>query len=231
MDHWGRRARGPLAWRSRLRRQRRRRLTRAPTPARRPRRKRSRAASSRSCGPVMSTTSTAARPTTRWAISSATRRRSTLYSYKPDDARDDGAGPGRGRSAGLRGRQDRHGQDQAGRQVLAAVQTTKSTSEDVKYAIERGFFTSVATGFTRRTSRTSRAPRSASRPAPKIEGIETPDDHDARAQVQAPGRRRDGRRRAGLPARPRRCRRSTPRSSTPRRRRPTARTSSRPART
>ena len=39
------------------------------------------------------------------------------------------------------------------------------TSEDVKYAIERGFFTSVATASRRPTSATSRAPRSASKPA------------------------------------------------------------------
>ena len=68
-----------------------------------------------------------------------------------------------GRPAGLRGRQDRHGQDQAGRQVLAAVSDHAVTSADVKYAIERGFFNTVGDRLhARPTSATSRARRSAS---------------------------------------------------------------------
>ena len=44
----------------------------------------------------------------------------SLYGYKPEDADQRGPGPGRVRSADLRGRQDRHGEDQVRRQVLAA---------------------------------------------------------------------------------------------------------------
>ena len=83
----------------------------------------------------------------------------------------------------------------------------------------------------RPTTATSRAPRSASKPGTKISGITTPDDHDARPEVQARGRRRAWPRARSAYRPPRPCPRSTPRSSTPRRRRPTARTSSRPART
>ena len=129
-------------------------------------------------------------------ICNATQKQ--LYSYKPDDGADDGAGPRRGRSAGLRGRQDRHGQDQAGRQVLAAVRQGQVTSEDVKYAIERGFFTSVATGFTQSYYADLEGAKVGVKPGTKISGITTPDDQTLVLKFKRAGRRRDGRRRPGL---------------------------------
>ena len=73
------------------------------------------------------------------------------------------------------------------------------TSADVKYAIERGFFTSVASGFTRPTTRTSRAPRSAWMRARRSRASRRRTT-DARPEVQARGRRRDGRRCARVSA-------------------------------
>ena len=104
------------------------------------------------------------------------------------------------------------------------------TSKDVKYAIERGFFSSVATG-SRVLLRGHRRRRGRRRsPARRSRASRRRTTRRSSSSSQGDGRR-DGRRRARPTARPRRCRRSTPRSSTRRRRRPTARTRSRPART
>ena len=131
MDHRGRRSRGPLARRSRLRRQRHgggRRQEQAPTPARRASRRQD---GRQADGPVdRRRRSHRLRPDLLpdGSISSATRRRSSCTRTSPTTATDDGPGPRRRRPAGLRGRQDRHGQDQARRQVLAAVRTNTVTS-------------------------------------------------------------------------------------------------------
>ena len=122
-------------------------------------------------------TSTAVGPTTRWATSSATRRRSRCTPTSPTTATTMVPGPRRGSAGGLRGRQDRHGQDQAGREVLAAVQTTRSRPADVKYAIERGFFNSVANGFTQSYYGDLEGAKVGVKPGTKITGITTPDDY------------------------------------------------------
>ena len=57
-----------------------------------------------------------------------------------------GAGPRRGQAGDLRGRQDRHGQAQAGRHVLHAGEP-RGDLKDVKYAIERAFTANVANGY------------------------------------------------------------------------------------
>ncbi len=161
-------------------------------------------------------------------ICNATQKQ--LYSYKPDDGAKMVPGPGRGRSAGLRGRQDRHGQDQEGRQVLAAVQQ----GSHLRRRQVRDRARLLHLGGQRLHRVVLRGPRG--REGRRRRPARDRRHHDARSadgrpEVQARGRRRDGLRRAGLRARPRRCRRRTPRSSTPRPRRPTASTSSRPART
>ena len=205
---------------------------RGPTPGRiRRRRKRSRAASSRSCGPATSITSTAARPTTRWAISSATRRRSSSTTTSRTTATTMVAGPRRGRSAGLRGRQDRHGQDQEGRQVLAALRQGSHLGRrqvrDRARLLHLGgqrLHRVVLRGPRGREGR--RQGRHRDRAASRRPTTQTLVLKFKRAVggVMASGALAYG-------ARPRRCRRSTRRSSTPRPRRPTARTSSPPART
>ena len=90
---------------------------------------------------------------------------------------DDGPGPRRGSAGGLRGRQDRHRQDQAGREVLAALQTRKSRPP---------------TSSTRSSAASPPRPRTASRTSyygdlegakvgvdagTEISGITTPDDY------------------------------------------------------
>ena len=63
-----------------------------------------------------------------------------LYSYKPDDGVTMVPDLADGAARGLRGRQDRHGQDQARASSTRRRTTSEVTSADVKYAIERGFF-------------------------------------------------------------------------------------------
>ena len=104
------------------------------------------------------------------------------------------------------------------------------TSKDVKYAMERMFFSTVATGYSFYFEDIVGAEAGA-KPGTKIEGIETPDDQTIVFQLSQGDRRRARLRRARRSWPPRRSRRSTRRSSTRRRRRPTARTRSRRART
>ena len=123
MDHRGRAARGPLARRCRLRRRRRRHWRRE-----RQRQDRRRAGSG---------------PEARRQADRAVDGRRRLHRLRPDLLPDGSvhllvdaevavlvqarrpdqpaAGPRRGPAGSVRGRQDRHDQDQAGRQVLAAV--------------------------------------------------------------------------------------------------------------
>ena len=72
-----------------------------------------------------------------------------------------GPGPRRGAARGLRGRQDRHGQDQAGRQVLAAVQPRGHVRRTSSTRSSAASSTPWPPASRRRTSRTSRARRSA----------------------------------------------------------------------
>ena len=65
----------------------------------------------------------------------------------------------------------------AGREVLAAV-NREVTSADVKYAIERGFFSSVNTGFGRSYFGDLEGAKLGAKPGTKIPGITTPDDAD-----------------------------------------------------
>ena len=161
------------------------------------RRKRSGAASSRSCGPATSITSTAARPTTRWATSSATRRRSTLYNYKADD--------GAKMVPDLADGDPQVSED--GKTVTVKIKpgvkysppyNKEVTSADVKYAIERGFFTSVASGFTPSYFGDLVGAKVGVERRHQDRGHHDARRPDARPQVQARGRRRDGLRRAGL---------------------------------
>ena len=153
-----------------------------------------------------------------------------LYSYKPDDGTNMVPDLADGAASGLRGRQDRHGQDQEGVKYSPPY-NKEVTSKDVKYAIERGFFSSVANGYTASYFADLEGAKVGVKPGTTISGITTPDDQTlvmkfkrAVGGVMASGA-------LALPADGARCPRSTPRSSTPSRRRRTARTSSRPART
>ncbi len=107
----------------------------------------------------MSTTPTAVRRTTRRATRSATRRSAAVL-VQARRRRADGAGPRRGPARGLRGRQDRHGQDPQGRQVLAAG---RSRSDVRGRQVRDGARCSSRPSrpATRSTSRTSTVPRPA----------------------------------------------------------------------
>ena len=201
------------------------------TPERPPRRKRSGAGSSRCCGAATSITSTAARPTTRWAYFICNATQKHALHYKPDD--------GAKMVPDLAEGDPQVSED--GKTVTVKIKPgvkfsppydKEVTSEDVKYAIERGFFTSVASGFIASYFADLVGAEVGVEGRHRDRGHHDARRPDARPEVQARGRRRRWPpARSALPARPRRCRRSTRPSSTRRRRRPTARTSSRPART
>ena len=93
-----------------------------------------------------------------------------LYSFDPSSklTPDLAAGP----AADQPGRQDRHGQDQAQRHVLAAAVKRAVTSDDVKYAFERHFNPNVPNGYA--TSYYPIVGVRKSKGGP-ISGIETPD--------------------------------------------------------
>ena len=63
------------------------------------------------------------------------------------ERREAAARPRRRRAADLRGQEDDHDQDQAGRQVRAAGQPRGRRPTDVKYAIERAFSANVPSGY------------------------------------------------------------------------------------
>ena len=101
--------------------------------------------------------------------------------------------------------------------------STRVTSRDVKYAIERGFFKTLVNGYAGGYSVRSPAAGRGGAPSAEIPGLETPDDRaacsvspgqTAGCTPRAPSRFRS----------PRRCRVSTLASSTPATRRHTART-------
>ena len=219
MDHRGRSARGPLARRCRLRRRRRRRGGgqrerqdgNAEAHGQQAGRQADRAVDRR-----RRLTSTAARPTTRWATSSARRRRGRCTPTSPTTRSTCSPGPRR-RPRRRSPRTARPSRSRSSRASSTRRRTTaRSRPKDVKYAIERGFFNSVANGFTPSYYGDLEGAKVGVKPGTKISGIETPDDSHDRAEVQARRRRRDGRGRARA-SRPRRpCPRSTRRSSTPR---------------
>ena len=104
------------------------------------------------------------------------------------------------------------------------------TSKDVKYGIERMFFSTVATGYAFYFEDIVGAEPGA-KPGTKIEGIETPDDQTIVFKLSKADRRRDGLRRARPAGHRAGARGVRGEVRHGRRRRRTARTRSRPART
>ena len=104
------------------------------------------------------------------------RRSRPLYGYKADDARRRRPGPRRVRPADLRGRQDRHGEDQVRRSSSRRPSNREVTSKDVKYAIERGFFNTVNNGYAGAYFGDLEGAKVGAKPGTKIKGITTPDD-------------------------------------------------------
>ena len=107
-------------------------------------------------------------------ISQATQK--SLYSYKPDDAVNAGAGS---RASPIRRSptdgKHRHGEDQAGVKFSPPV-NREVTSKDVKYAIERGFFNTVNNGYAGAYFGDLKGAKVGAKPGTKITGITTPDD-------------------------------------------------------
>ena len=83
-----------------------------------------------------------------------------LFGYPPAEESEAGAGPRRRRGGDLPGRQDRHGEDQAGHMFSKPV-SREVEAKDVKYAIERGLH---------RERRERLRPRLPGRPAGRPEG-------------------------------------------------------------
>ena len=233
MDHRGRVARGPLDRRCRVRRRRRRRRRAANTPA---------------TGTARSPTGgkPGGKLTVLWAgdvdyVDCGQAYYQSGYIDLLRDAapavlvqarrrRQHGPGPRRGAARGLRGRQDRHGQDPQGRQVLAAGRPRgdlqgRQVRDGAHVLLDRRDRLLVLL----RGHRRRRGRRQA--------GHEDRGHRDARttrrssSSLSKATRRRARLRRARACWPRRRSRRSTRRSSTRRRRRPTARTRSRRART
>ena len=98
-----------------------------------------------------------------------------LYAYKPDDGTTLVPGPRRRRPAGLRGRQDRHGQDQRGREVLAAVRTATSRPRTSSTRSSAASSTPSPTA-TPALLRRPRGRQDRRQAGHEIDGIETPDD-------------------------------------------------------
>ena len=115
-------------------------------------------------------------------ICAATQK--TLYSYKPDDATT--------MVPDLAEGDPQVSED--GKTVTVKIKKgvkysppydKEVTSADVKYAIERGFFTSVASGFIASYFADLEGAKVGVKAGTEIDGIETPDDADGGPQVQA----------------------------------------------
>jgi peptide/nickel transport system substrate-binding protein len=146
-----------------------------------------------------------------WFLCWSTQR--PLYNYKPGE-REHGARPG-----------DRAPEVSADAKTVTVKLRTgvkfsppvnrEVTSADVKYAIERGFFRTVNTGYAPVYFGDVEGAKPGVKPGTKIAGIDAPDRDDRLPPHQA-DRRRACRRRARAAADRRRCRRTTRRRSTPR---------------
>ena len=108
-----------------------------------------------------------------------------LYSFKPDNATKPVPDIADGDPQISADRQDDHGQDQEGHQVLARRSIARSQCKDIKYAIERVFSANVpnpyATGY---FGTIMGAPKTPTKGIPNISGIQTPGRPDARPQAQ-----------------------------------------------
>src|SRR3954452_16600042 len=107
-------------------------------------------------------------------ICNATQKQ--LYAYKPDNGADmqpdladgDPQGSHDGKTVTIK--------IKAGVKYSPLYQDHTVTSADVKYAIERGFFSSVAAGFTQSYYSDLEGAKVNSKPGAEISGITTPDD-------------------------------------------------------
>ena len=133
--------------------------------------------------------------TTRRATSICDATQRPLYSYKPDD--------GTNMVPDLAQALPEVSED--GKTVTVKIRTGVKfskpvdrvvTSKDVKYAMERGFFSTVANGYSFYFEDIVGA-KPGAKPGTKIEGIETPDDQTIVVHPLQGDRRRDGLRRAG----------------------------------
>ena len=99
-----------------------------------------------------------------------------LYAYPPGDSSQAGAGPRRGHARDLRGRQDRHGEDQEGRDVLQAGQPRGRRPRTSSTRSSAPSPPTSPTATPAPTSATSSARPKEPGDYKEIPGIETPDD-------------------------------------------------------
>ena len=130
--------------------------------------------------------------------SSATRRRSTC-TLQARRRHDDGPGPRRRRSAGLRGRQDRHREDQErASSTRRPIRTTWSPRPTSSTRSSAASSTASRHGFTQSYFGDLEGAKVGVKAGTKIPGIETPDDNTIVLKFKRAGRRRDRVRRARL---------------------------------